>query len=242
MPLVDDAGVTVVFGARNVGRAVAAERLRAGGRVLAVARSDETLARLTDAHPGVVTHRGDAADPALVAEVLRRAEHDLGGLDLVVNAVTAVPRDQSFGGGPIADAPPDRLESWMAGYLPAAWAILRGAGAALGRRGEGTIVQIAGGSARRAMPGRGPWAAAQVGARALTHALAQELRGEGVHVALLIADGLIRTDRNPMAGRPERDGLDPDDVAAAVAYLAGQPPRAWTHELTLTPAGDTWVP
>ena len=86
-----------------------------------------------------------------------RAERDLGGLDLVVNATTSVPRDHSFGGGPVADAPPDRLERWMAGYLPAAWAILRGGGAALARRGAGTLVQVSGGSARRGMPGRGPW-------------------------------------------------------------------------------------
>jgi hypothetical protein len=31
-------------------------------------------------------------------------------------------------------------------------------------------------------------------------------------------------------------------VAAAVAYLASQTPRGWTHELVITPSGDTWVP
>ncbi len=234
--------VCVVFGARNVGRAVVANRLAAGWRALAVARSDETLELLRAAHPEAATLRGDAADPADVAAALDRAERELGGLDLVVNAVTAVPRDHSFGGGPIAEAPPDRLASWTAGYLPPAFEVMRAAGARMARRGAGTIVQVSGGSARRAIPGRGPWGVAQAGARALAHAMAQELRGGGVHVALLVADGLIRTDRNPMTGRPDRDGLDPEDVAAAVAYLAGQSPRGWTHELVITPAGDTWVP
>lgn len=234
--------VLVVFGARNVGRAVVADRLAAGWRALAVARSEATLDALREAHPGVATLRGDAADHATVAEALARAERDLGGLDLVVNATTSVPRDHSFGGGPVAEAPPERLESWLAGFLPAAWAILRGGGAVLARRGSGTLVQVSGGSARRAMPGRGPWAAAQSGARALTHALAQELRPRGVHVALLVADGVIQTDRAPMAGRPPEESLSPEDVAAAVAYLAGQTPRGWTHELVITPAGDTWVP
>lgn len=242
----DDAGtgppVAVVFGARNVGRAIVADRLAAGWRALAVARGDETLDALRAAHPGVETLRGDASDHGVVAQALERAERDLGGLDLVVNATTSVPRDHSFGGGPLIDAPPERLEAWMAGFLPAAWAILRGAGAALERRGAGTLVQISGGSARRAMPGRGPWAAAQFGARALTHALAQELRPRGVHVALLVADGVIQTGRNPMEGRPPEDSLSAGDVAAAVAYLAGQTHRGWTHELVITPAGDTWIP
>jgi NAD(P)-dependent dehydrogenase (short-subunit alcohol dehydrogenase family) len=232
----------VTFGARNVGRAVVADRLAAGWRALAVARGEETLEALRRAHPEVLTVRGDAGDHAVVAEALGRAERDLGGLDLVVNATTSVPRDHTFGGGPIAEAPPDRLEGWMGGFLPAAWAILRGAGAALARRGTGTIVQVSGGSARRPMPGRGPWAAAQFSARALTHALAQELRPAGVHVALLVADGVIQTERNPMRGRPPEDSLTPADVAAAVAYLAGQSPRGWSHELVITPAGDTWVP
>lgn len=234
--------VLVVFGARNVGRAIVSDRSAAGWRVLAVARTDDTLDALRAAHPDVHTLRGDAGDHATVAEALARAERDLGGLDLVVNATTSVPRDHSFGGGPVAEAPPERLESWVAGFLPAAWAVLRGAGAAMARRGSGTLVQISGGSARRAMPGRGPWAAAQFGARALTHALAQELRPAGVHVALLVADGVIQTDRNPMEGRPPEDSLSPADVAAGVAYLASQSPRGWTHELVLTPAGDTWVP
>jgi NAD(P)-dependent dehydrogenase (short-subunit alcohol dehydrogenase family) len=234
--------VLVVFGARNVGRAVVADRLAAGWRALAVARTDATLEALREAHPGVAVVRGDAGDHEVVAEALARAERDLGGLDLVVNATTSVPRDHSFGGGPIAEAPPDRLERWMAGYLPAAWAIMRGGGAALARRGSGTMVQVSGGSARRGMPGRGPWAAAQFAARALAQSLAQELRPVGVHVALLVADGIIRTERNPMAGRPAGDAMDPGDVAAAVAYLASQRPTAWTHELVITPAGDTWVP
>ncbi|MGE0026573.1 MAG: SDR family oxidoreductase [Thermoleophilia bacterium] len=234
--------VLVVFGARNVGRAVVADRLAAGWRAVAVARSDDTLDALRAAHPDVVPVRGDAGDHDVVAEAMARAERDLGGLDLVVNATTSVPRDHSFGGGPIAEAPSDRLDSWMAGFLPAAWAILRGAGAAMARNRTGTIVQISGGSARRAMPGRGPWAAAQFAARALTHALAQELRAQGVHVALLVADGIIQTDRNPMAGRPPEDSLTAEDVAAAVAYLTSQTPRGWTHELVITPSGDTWVP
>jgi NAD(P)-dependent dehydrogenase (short-subunit alcohol dehydrogenase family) len=234
--------VLVTFGARNVGRAVVADRLAAGWRALAVARTDATLDALREAHPEAAVLRGDAADHEEVAEALARAERDLGGLDLVVNATTSVPRDHTFGGGPIAEAPPDRLESWMAGFLPAAWAIMRGGGAALARRGSGTLIQISGGSARRGMPGRGPWAAAQFAARALAQSLAQELRPAGVHVALLVADGTIRTDRNPMARRPAEDAMDPGDVAAAVAYLASQRPTAWTHELVITPAGDTWVP
>lgn len=231
-----------MFGARNVGRAVAADRLAAGGRVLAVARTAATLDSLAAEHPDVATVRADATDHAAVADALARAERELGGLDLVVNATTAPPRDHGFGGGPVLDAPPERLDAWMAGFVPAAWAIQRAAAAALVRRGGGTLVQVAGGSARRAIPGRGMWGAAQHAARALTLALAQELRPSGVHVALLIADGIIQTERAPMEDRPPEESLGAEDVAAAVAYLAAQRPRGWTHELTITPSMERWVP
>ena len=108
--------VLVVFGARNVGRAIVADRLAAGWRALAVARGDETLDALRAAHPDAVTVRGDAGDHAVVTEALARAERDLGGLDLVVNATTSVPRDHSFGGGPITQAPEDRYGNVDAGF------------------------------------------------------------------------------------------------------------------------------
>ena len=138
-----------------------------------------------------------------------RAERDLGGLDLVVNATTSVPRDHSFGGGPLdrgaARAP--RRRGWPASCRP------RGPSCAAAARpssarGAGTLIQVSGGSARRApCPAAAPGPPPSSAARALTHALALELRPRGVHVALLVADGIIQTERNPMEGRPPEESL-----------------------------------
>jgi len=88
------------------------------------------------------------------------------------------------------------------------------------------------------MPGRGPWAAGAFATRALTQAAAVELRDDGIHAALLVVDATIRR-----AGTEPSDALaEPQDVAAAVEYLAGQEPTAWSHELVVTPRGDTFVP
>src|SRR5581483_6235422 len=105
-------------------------------------------------------------------------------------------------------------------------------------QGDGTLVQITGGSARRGMPGRGQWAAAAFARRALVQSAAQELRERGVHVALLIVDATIESGKTAsmLAGRPALQSATEDDVAAAVAYLASQSPRGWTHELQITPA------
>ena len=93
------------------------------------------------------------------------------------------------------------------------------------------------------MPGRGLWAAGAFGVRAITQAAALELRGHGIHVALLIVDAGIE----PLAGggRPGVDPAalaDPREIADAVVFLADQGARAATHELQVTPLGETWVP
>src|SRR5205823_4737317 len=97
---------------------------------------------------------------------------------------------------------------------------------------------------RRGMPGRGSWASAAFATRALTQAAALELREQGVHVALLVVDATIASEktREWTAGKPEEATATEQDVAAAVAYLASQSPRAWTHELQITPRLDRWVP
>jgi NADP-dependent 3-hydroxy acid dehydrogenase YdfG len=83
-----------------------------------------------------------------------------------------------------------------------------------------------------AMPARGAF-----GVRALTQAAALELREQEIHVALLIVDAVI--DRS---GGDDAGTADPASLADAVLYLAGQSPRAMTHELQVTPARDNWTP
>ena len=143
-----------------------------------------------------------------------------------------------FGGGNLADSDPDSFERWTT--LPA-----RGAYAALSasarflkaQGGPATVIQITGGSTRRAMPGRGLWAAGAFGVRALTQAAALELREEEIHVALLVIDAGI--DRS---GHGDARTADQPSLADAVVYLASQSPRAMTHELQVTPALDNWTP
>jgi NADP-dependent 3-hydroxy acid dehydrogenase YdfG len=106
------------------------------------------------------------------------------------------------------------------------------------------LVQITGGSARRAMPGKGLWAAGAFATRALVQAAAQELRGEGIHVSLLAVDATIESPKTApfTSGQPREALADMNEVASAVGFLVNQGARGLTHELVLTPAGERWVP
>jgi NAD(P)-dependent dehydrogenase (short-subunit alcohol dehydrogenase family) len=226
----------LVFGARNLGRILARDLSAAGWRVAAVARSESTIDQLKDEVPDAIGLTGDAGN----AEEVERIFEDVGDVDLVVNAITTNP---SFG-GPIHEAPPDALDAYIGTLLPGIFNVLRVGGRVLAEQGKGSLVQVTGGSARRGNPGRGPWAAAAFATRALVQSQAAELREQGVHVALLIVDAIIESEKTKqwLEDEPPERSASMEDVARAIEYLHAQSPRAWTHELQLTPALERWVP
>src|SRR5690349_23189940 len=101
----------VVFGARNLGRAVIELLVSDGWAVTGVARSQSTLDGVSAA--GAVAVEADVTDPASVHSVLEQAAAAHGGVDLVVNAAAAYggTRSGPFGGGPIAEADLDGFDS-----------------------------------------------------------------------------------------------------------------------------------
>jgi NAD(P)-dependent dehydrogenase (short-subunit alcohol dehydrogenase family) len=234
----------LVFGARNLGRAVVEALVADGWKVAAAARSDATLEAAREL--GALPVRADVTDAAGVEAALREVAAAHGPVGLVVNAAAAYGGDRSgpFGGGPLAQADPGAFDSWAVAPARSAFGFLSGAGRFLLEQAlPATLIQVTGGSSRRAMPARGLWAAGSFGVRALTHASALELRGEGIHVALLIIDAGIE----PLSGEPRpgvsREALaDPRQLAEAVLFLAGQGARAATHELQITPLAENWVP
>jgi NAD(P)-dependent dehydrogenase (short-subunit alcohol dehydrogenase family) len=238
-------GTILVLGARNLGGAILDHFVARGWKAAAVARSDDTLQEVR--RRGALAIRADASDPAELegAIAATRAEH--GSVDLIVNAVSASrpPQGGPWGGGPIAEGTMDAVRGWTVAVAEQSFAFLSTGARALLEQGRGgTLVQITGGSSRRAMPDRGPWAAGAFATRALTQAAAQELRGHGVHVALLIVDATIESPKTAerIAGQPREQFADMARIAEAVEFLAGQDLRAYTHELVVTPAGDQWVP
>jgi NAD(P)-dependent dehydrogenase (short-subunit alcohol dehydrogenase family) len=225
--------VAVVLGARNLGGAILDHLVADGWRGAAVARSEETARAAGDR--GALGVAADASDLDSLGAALGRVRDEVGAPSLIVNAVSASrpPRDGGpFGGGPIADATIDGFRGWTVAVAEQAFVFLSSGVRALRESGGGgTLVQVTGGSARRAMPDRGLWSAGAQATRAMVHAAAQEVRGEGIHVALLIVDATIES--------PKTADYTRDQPREA---LADQEPRAYTHELMLTPAGDRWVP
>src|SRR5438128_12363789 len=90
----------VVFGARNLGRAVIELLVGDGWAVTGVARSRGTLDGVSAS--GALALEADVTNPASVYGVLEQAAAAHAGVELVVNAAAAYGgvRSGPFGGGP----------------------------------------------------------------------------------------------------------------------------------------------
>src|SRR6202046_4758750 len=167
----------VVFGARNLGRAVIELLVSDGWAVAGVARSQSTLDGISAS--GALALKPDVTAPDSVYGALEQAAAAHDGVELVLNAAAAYGGERTgpFGGGPIAEADLDGFDSWAAAPARAAFSFLSASGRfALAQDRPATLVQVTGGSARRAMPGRGLWAAGSFGVRGVTKAGALALR------------------------------------------------------------------
>jgi 3-oxoacyl-[acyl-carrier protein] reductase len=182
----------------------------------------------------------DVTSQASVLAALGEVADRFGRVDLIVNAASPYAGGGSgpFGGGTLAESDPDGFDRWTTSPARGAYGALSASARFLtDQGGPATVIQVTGGSSRRAMPGRGLWAAGAFSVRAITQAAALELREKEIHVALLVVDAGI--DRS---GEGDAHTADQPSLAAAVAYLASQSPRAMTHELQVTPALDNWTP
>lgn len=224
----------VTGGARNIGRAIALDLAAAGAALALVVRSNsagaDAVAREIEARGGqALAIRADITDPKAVRRAVDATIERFARLDILVNNAGIRP-----------EAPLEQLslEAWrqvMAVTLEGPLLLVQAALPAL-EKAKGTIVNIGGMTAYTGAARRAHVVTAKAGLDGLTKALAVELAGRDITVNL-VAPGLIDTERNgpepehrksrtPLLGRRGR----PEDVAAAVRYLAGPKARYLTGQ------------
>ena len=233
--------LALVIGAGpGLGAAVARRFAREGFTVGAVARRRETvepIARsITDAGGRGRAFAADATDPAAVAALLAEVRSELGAPDvLVYNA-------SGFQMTSILEVSPEDFErSWKAGCY-GAFLCAREVLPAMVARGAGTVLLTGATAAMRGSAKFACLAVGKFGLRALGQSMARELGPRGIHVAHIIIDGQIDSPR-ARGGSPNRDAstfLAPDAIAETYWQLHAQPATAWTHEIDLRPASETF--
>ncbi len=243
--------VALVTGAsRNIGRAIALALAEAGASIAIVARSDEaaaeSVAREVEAQGSRVTVLlGDVAQEADAERLVGQTVDVLGGLDLLVNNA-AIRRE----------APVEKLSfaDWrevMGVTLDGAFLMSRAAIPHLIAGEGGAIVNIGGLTAYTGAMNRAHVISAKAGLDGFTKALAHELGPRGVTVNL-VSPGMIDTNRahTSSGGEPAHHNTTrtlvgrrgtPEEVAAAVLYLAGPAGRFITGQ-TMHVNGGAFLP
>ncbi|AYD03656.1 3-oxoacyl-ACP reductase FabG [Neorhizobium sp. NCHU2750] len=242
--------VALVTGAsRNIGRAIALA-LAARGAVIAVAaRSDrsaaETVVREIEAAGSTAAvFLGDVSKEDDADRLVDEVGSTLGRLDILVNNA-AVRRET-----PIEELAFSDWREVMGIALDGAFLMSKAAIPPLKKSGQGTIINIGGLTAYLGALHRAHVIAAKAGLDGLTKALAHELGPYGITVNL-VSPGMIDTNRqhagasNPTHHQTTRTLVGrrgtPEEVAAAVAYLAS-PQARFTTGQTLHVNGGAFLP
>ena len=205
-----------------------------GHTVLAGARNIAKVEALATQWPrgSVVPVTCDATAPGDVDALFRRSEA-LGALEIAIyNAGT-------FERGSVLDTDPKDFERcWRVGCF-GGYLVGRAAARLMVARGAGTILFTGATASLRGSAGFVNLASPKFALRALAQCMARELGPKGVHVAHVIIDGQIHSERyaNLEEARGPDSLLAPSAIAEAYVGVHRQPRTAWTHELDLRP----WV-
>lgn len=239
----------VTGGARGIGLAIARRLLHDGLSVLVVdvnRRELEALGPVEEQFPGAFDHRAaSVTDRAEMQDAVAYAVERWGGLDVLVNNA-GLNRP-----GGMFDLTDEGWEAVIAVNLKGTWLCGLAAVPAMRERGGGAIVSL--GSVAGAGVGAGSpaYAASKAGLVGLTKSMATELGPDSIRVNL-VAPGVTLTgwvQRNlpkeviaeTEQRLPLRRAGTPEDVAAAVAFLASEDARHITGQV-LSVSGGEWMP
>ncbi len=109
-------------------------------------------------------------------------------------------------------------------------------------RGSGTILFTGATAAMKGSAKFAGFAVGKFGLRALAQSLAGEFGPQGIHVAHIVIDGIIDTPRvrQMMPNREQQAMLSPEAIAETYLQLYLQDSSAWTLEMDLRPAVETF--
>jgi len=222
------ADIALVTGAtRGIGAAIARALAAAGNTVVGTATTDEGAAKIAAAL-AATGHRGtglrlDVTDAAAVDAAIADVETRFGAITILVNNA-GITRDNL-----LLRMKDEEWDTIMATNLKPAYRLAKAVLRGMMKARRGRIIQIGSVVGTSGNPGQVNYAAAKAALVGFTKSLAQEVGSRSITVNC-VAPGFIDTDMTKALSDAQRQALlariplgrlgTPDDIAAAVAFLA----------------------
>lgn len=230
----------IITGAsQGIGRAIAERLAGLGIHMVLSARSADKLRALAEhlqnAYPATQSRivPCDVRDAAQVQRVVDETVQAFGRVDILINNAGIAPREGLLQELSIAD-----IDRTIDTNLKGALYFMRAVLPPMVEQQSGVIININSIAGKTAYPFWSVYDASKFGLHAVTRAVAEEQRPNGVKVAG-IYPGAVNTalwDDVGLEQGARREGmLDPEDIAEAVVYLLSQPTKTLIGDITLEP-------
>jgi clavulanate-9-aldehyde reducatase len=234
--------VAAVTGASSgIGEATALALAEAGAAVALAARREDRLAALADRIEGPsLVAEVDVAHEEQAREFVQRANHELGGLHILVNNAGVMLL------GPVAGATTEEWRRMISVNLLGLLYCTHAALPLIEASGGGDIVNVSSVAGRRADAGAAVYNMTKFGVHAFSEALRQEALHAGIRV-ITVAPGFVETElqghnRNPLVKQALSrsreqigDVLAPSDIADAIVNAVTRPPHVCINEIVVRP-------
>ncbi len=238
----------IVGASGGIGSAVARALAGGGVRVALSGRNavrlEEVRRSLGQASESAVVAPCDATDRAQVKAMVDAVLSAMGAIDILVCASGTNVSRRSF-----RTLDPADWDQVIAQNLTSAFNLIHAVVPSMRSRGKGLVVQLGSLAGLRASVLAGAaYSASKFAQAALGVVLGREERGRGIRSTVICAGEVNTALLETRGARPggeapsRREGiLEPSDIADAVLFLAGLPPRVHVPELIIKPTIDDFA-
>lgn len=235
----------VTGASRGIGRAIALRLAEDGANVAVIYagsadKAEAVVNEITALGVNAKAYRCNVADSAAVNETVKAVTNDLGKIDILVNNA-GITRD-----GLMLRMKDEDFDAVLDTNLKGAFNMIRACYSGFIRKKSGRIINISSVSGIMGNAGQTNYSASKAGVIGLTKSVARELASRGI-TCNAVAPGFIETDMTAVLSEKVKAAAEaqipmkkmgkPEDVAAAVAFLASDAARYITGQVLSVDGG-----